>query len=354
MKKILKKIISPQFVNKIRDFINQVDFAIIPFFSSSRSLSSFYYCFFSRQFSREHQAVLKGRLAYKQSLNLISASSVLLRRNIHRLEKGLIMQPRRSLFATAYIDETVNCYLKCSKEPQFCKDELKWATDVLTEYFAVITPNGKISELKSLFEEHNKHDQREYLFIPYEQNTRSGVVINDTQLEQLFLQRRSVRWYENKHVELELIERAVTLASLAPSACNRQPFEFFLLRGDDAVNIANLAMGTAGFSENIPALFVVIGDLAAYPAERDKHVIYIDASLAAMQLMLALETLGLSSCPINWPDIEFREKLIAKKLKLKLNQRPVMLMSMGYAAQSCKIPYSQKKNAKQLIKEVKL
>jgi len=30
--------------------------------------------------------------------------------------------------------------------------------------------------------------------------------------------------------------------------------------------------------------------------------------LAAMQLMLAFETLGLSTCSINWPDIEIAEK----------------------------------------------
>jgi hypothetical protein len=57
-----------------------------------------------------------------------------------------------------------------------------------------------------------------------------------------------------------------------------------------ASEVAATAMGTAGFSNNIPALIAVVGDLSAYPAERDRHVIYIDGGLATMQLMLAFET----------------------------------------------------------------
>ena len=353
MKQVLKQIIPSSFIQKIRKILNNIDVAIIPFFASSKVLSSFYYCLFSRQFGREHQAVLKGRIAYHKSLGIISESSVLLRRNTHRLEKGLIMQPRRDIFALAYIEETVECYVKCVKQSSFCNDELKWATDVLTEYFNVVTPTEKISDLKKWFEQ-TKVNSLDTTFIPYEQNTRRLSEITDAQLETLFMQRRSVRWYRQDAIDSKLLERAVNMASLAPSACNRQPFEFLYLEGSDAVKIARLAMGTTGFADNIPGLFVVVGNLAAYPAERDKHVIYIDASLAAMQLMLSLETLGLSSCPINWPDIEFREKLIVKKLNLMINERPIMLIATGYAAQESKIPYSQKKSANQLLKEVKL
>ena len=354
MKRQLKKIINPRYVQKFRLLLESVDNSIIPFFARSRFLSSVYYCLFNQQFSREHQAVLKGRIAYQRSLTIIKKSSVLLRRNTHRLEKGLIMQPPRDLFATAYIAETVQCYIKCTQQSSICSQELKWATDVLTEYFSVIKPNKDISVLQKEFEQISLQSTNQTRFIPYQQSTRTPLLISDSQLEQLFIYRRSVRWYAKKTVNKALVNRAVSLASLAPSACNRQPFEFYYLQGDDAVTIAKYAMGTSGFADNVPALFVVVGDLAAYPAERDKHVIYIDAALASMQLMLSLETLGLSSCPINWPDIEFREQLIAKQLKLAVWQRPIMLISTGYAAEECKIAYSQKKNAKQLLKEVKL
>ena len=111
-------------------------------------------------------------------------------------------------------------------------------------------------------------------------------------------------------------------------------------------------MGTAGFSHNFQSLIVVVGDLNCYPYERDRHVIYINGSIAAMQLILSLETLGLSSCVINWPDIEQYEKRMSARLGLELDQRPIMVIALGYADPQGMIPFSQKKTAKQLIKEV--
>lgn len=363
MKALLKKIISQNLAHKIRRFLDRLDRQIIPFFASHQVLSSFYYSFFSRKFSREHQAILKGRIAYNQSLLRIENTSVLLRRNTHRLEKGLIMRPRRDTFASAYIEETVDCYVRCVNAKTLCASELKWAADVLTAYFSAVINSANIITLRTKFEESQAKVNRENSgystllnnkFVPYPESSRDVTSITPEQLKGLFIQRRSVRWYKQSFIDISLIKQAISMAALAPSACNRQPFEFFYFTGKDATNIAKLAMGTAGFAENIPALFVVVGDLGAYPEERDKHVIYIDASLAAMQLMLALETLGLSSCPINWPDIEFREIIMTKKLKLGLHQRPIMLMSVGYADNDGMIPYSQKKNVKQLLKEVKL
>ena len=62
-----------------------------------------------------------------------------------------------------------------------------------------------------------------------------------------------------------------------------------------------------------------------------------------MAFMYALETLGLSSVAINWPDFGLLENKMKKKLKLKPYERPVLLMGVGYAKKSGRIPYSKKK-----------
>lgn len=111
-------------------------------------------------------------------------------------------------------------------------------------------------------------------------------------------------------------------------------------------------MGTTGYADNIPLLIAVVGDLSAYFDERDRHVIYIDSSLSAMSFTLALETLGLSSCIINWPDIEIKEKKIQSILKLDNYQRVTMLISVGYADPEGMIPFSCKKDVKDAIKVI--
>ena len=91
----------------IRDLADRLDRLLLPLTSRSGLVASAHYLFLSRQFRREHRAVLAGRLAYERGLKVSLRSSPLLRRNVHRLEKGLVMQPRQAVFAEDYIEETV-------------------------------------------------------------------------------------------------------------------------------------------------------------------------------------------------------------------------------------------------------
>lgn len=322
--------------------------------SKNRFLSDLYFVL-TKRFTTEHNAVLRGRVAYYRSLKDINSSCALLRRNTHRLEKGLIMRPRRSVFAESFIRETVECYKNAVASPRLAESEKKWATDVLNEYFGVVGPNDAVDLARAVFDKVkiqtvNRRDEESLFpdtdagFTPYSYNQLPMSKVSVEDLENLLVRRRSVRWYKNESVPVELVQKAANLASLAPSACNRQPYRF-LFCGDKkrTVDIANCAGGTSGFSENLPAIIVVIGDLSAYALERDRHLIYIDASLAAMQMMLALETLGLQSCPINWPEVDSSENKIRQIVNLKDFERVVMLLAVGYADGEGGIPYSQKK-----------
>ncbi|TIP68896.1 MAG: nitroreductase-like protein, partial [Mesorhizobium sp.] len=86
-----------------------------------------------------------------------------------------------------------------------------------------------------------------------------------------------------------------------------------------------------------------------YVHERDRHLVYIDSSLASAQLMLAFQTLGLSTCAINWPDVDEREKALQAAVGLKTHERVIMFIAVGYADRDGQIPYSQKKGADLLL-----
>jgi nitroreductase len=101
-------------------------------------------------------------------------------------------------------------------------------------------------------------------------------------------------------------------------------------------------MGAREFYERFPCLIVLLGLMRAFTGEQDRHLVYIDASLAAMAFQFALEVQGISSCCINWPDVPEREEMLAKVLNLELDERPIMLMSAGYADPEGLVPYSQK------------
>ena len=337
----------------VKKVIGYLDFGIAKLCVKNGFLASLYYTFFNWSFYREHSSVLEGRLAYWDSFRKKGYSSFYLRRNTHRIEKGLVMTPRKPVFAESYIVETVKCYKKGVKEGHIEKNQKKWVRDVLKEYFKVVSETPTIKKARNEFEELLDKKKKNGMWRPYPHHELPELSFGFNELKTLFQRRRSVRWYEQRKVPESKLQKAINAASYAPSACNRQPFEYYVTNNPDkATEVAKCAGGTKGFAENLPCVIAVVGNLNAYPNEPDRHLIYIDASLANMQLMLALETLGLSTCPINWRDVAKNERMISKLLGLKKYQRTIMLMAVGYAETTEGIPFSQKKESEILMKKV--
>lgn len=351
VKQKIKTVIPESGIIKFKQLLSLFTELSLYVFASSKLTSVLYYTVISRAFWRENYGVMYGKLKYYKNLKQAKNSDYLIRRNIHRLEKGLIMKPRRDIFARDYIEETVNSYeiaVQGTKEKSLINSELQWAHDVLKEYFTVVASDPKIDKAREKFlalESIRSNGN----YIPYKRDLNNSLRISYEQFLQLCWQRRSVRWYQQKPVPRELIDKAITAAALSPSACNRQPFEFRVFDQPELVQkVASIPMGTKGFHDNFPAIIAVVGQLSAYFSERDRHIIYIDGALASMSLMYSLETLGLSSCSINWPDIEPLEKKMESLLNLEPDERVIMLISLGYPDPQGMVPYSHKKSLNQI------
>jgi nitroreductase len=328
-------------------FKRSLNLFFIRFFAWSGMLSSFYYLLFSRAFDREHKAVLKGILAQAKTIRSGVGYNYKLIHNIHALEKGLSMKPRRDTFALEYIGETVSMYKLLIRDIDSCLlngSQMKWVEDVLDTYFSVTSTHEIIEQARLKFYQLRIGDRQSATSKPREHDEILKSNFTYDQFYALTKQRRSVRWYNDHKVDPEIIDKAILAASQSPSACNRQPFEFRIFTEPEILKkLVNLPSGTKGFAENIRHLAVVVGSFSAYNHERDRHAIYIDGALAAMSFMFALETLGVSSCGLNWPDIPEREKAAARILDLEPHERPILFIAFGYADPVGMIPFSEKK-----------
>lgn len=355
MRQLIKNILPSSSIRKIKHFIRSFHQTSIPFFSKSPFLAKCYFSLFNNTYQREQFAILQGMSSYNQRVKLAKrASNPLLRRNIHRLEKGLIMRPIKPVFALDYIGDTQGAYLTSLASEQHDLEELSWAGAVLNRYYQTVdlTQSDLLLSLSVAFFKESKAFNAN--FTPYKNKDLVKGKLSYDQLENFIQTRRSTRWFKQQSVCHEKIKKAVSIASQAPSACNRQPYEFFVVDQQPLLSkVSQLAIGGGGFASNIPCIIAVIGDYSCYEHERDRHVIYIDASLAAMQFMQALPTLGLASCPMNWPELSVVDSKISRLLKLPPYKKTIMLIAIGEPEEDGGIPYSQKKTAEQLIHFVK-
>ena len=300
-----------------------------------RRLSSLYFAIAARDFDREHFATLAGIRSYSQALAGDSGNSALLRRNIHRLEKGLLMRPMRPVFGLDYIADTVAMYarrLAAGASVANGDRELQWASEVLERYFDTIDSHPISDCARETF-----RSSPEPLraasgpLSPYARDLSRGPPVSYDALHQLAIQRRSVRWYLDKKVPHGILEKALAIAAESPSACNRQPFQFrFFDEPEMLRKVVSLPMGTSGFGPHLPSVAVIVGQQRHFFDPRDRHLIYIDGALAAMSFALAMETLGLATCLINWPDVAHLEKAMQELIGLAEDERVVMLIGYGY------------------------
>lgn len=303
----------------------------------------------SGYFHRKH---VSSSLAYKNDIlfagllkNKKDKSNFFnLRRNIHRIEKGLSYNKIKPVFAEGYIYETVEIASDLKNNGGIDLATYEWTYSVLNRYFELVDiTNPIISKSRNIFLTLPKEEHKTYSYFPYKFMERTTSNLEYEELLKFSLQRRSVRFFKPLKVKEEDLNRAFEIAKLAPSACNRQSFRFLYFDDHELVNkISKVPGGVSGYE--LHNIIVVVGDYSGYFNERDVNAPVIDASLATMAFMYGCESVGLSTVCINWPNVESKDKKIREYIKLEDYEFVVMMIGLGYGEEDGKIPYSKKRD----------
>jgi len=200
--KKIKAIIQKILGNKlIRLTLKNINLFVLGIASSNRVFSIIYHILAFHTFSREQHALLRARYKYYRNLNKSNKSRVELRRNIHRLEKGLLMMPQKETFALNYIEETVESYYSYAKQYKNDPDtvdigELNWAHDVLSTYFNIVKKDKKITRINEKFDSigysPNQLEKEKENMLPYYRDINERSPVDFDSFLKLTLRRRSV------------------------------------------------------------------------------------------------------------------------------------------------------------------
>lgn len=104
-----------------------------------------------------------------------------------------------------------------------------------------------------------------------------------------FLTRRSIRKYQDRKVEKEVIEQLMKTAVVSPSGRNGRPYEFVVVDDKEIIKkLAHSKESGAQFAENAPLMIVTL--YHEYSTGED------DACIASTIIQLKAHELGLGSC----------------------------------------------------------
>lgn len=156
-------------------------------------------------------------------------------------------------------------------------------------------------------------------------------------------QRRSIRSYQDKEVPKELLELLLKAAMAAPTAANRQPWEFIVVTEKEKLQElkSNLFFGPY----NAPAAIVVCGNMKLAFASKDQELWVQDCSAATENILIAAAGLGLGTVWIGLYPLPSKYKPICKVLNIPEHVIPLGVVYVGYPAEhkEARTQYNEKR-----------
>lgn len=183
------------------------------------------------------------------------------------------------------------------------------------------------------------------------------------------LKRRSIRYFSDKPVSIEVIKNLLTVANTAPSGANKQPWTFCAVQNPDlkkqirdaaekeeyesyhgrmpAAWLNDLAPlqtdWKKSFIETAPWLIVVFRKSYEVDDEGKKinnYYVLESTGIATGFLIAAIHNAGLVTVTHTPSPMNFLSELLNRPE----NEKPFLLLPVGYAADNCLVPLLKKKS----------
>ena len=145
---------------------------------------------------------------------------------------------------------------------------------------------------------------------------------------ELIRKRYSVRAYNADCVEEEKLQEVLEAARLAPTAANRQPFQFIVIHTKGKETELKRIYEPDWFTQPPLVICVCATPAQAWSRIDKKNYAEVDATIAMDHLILAAADLGLGTCWI----AAFNPTAAREVLALPDNVEPIAFTPLGYPA----------------------
>lgn len=162
----------------------------------------------------------------------------------------------------------------------------------------------------------------------------------------LVASRYSCRAYTPAPVSREMILAILDTARLAPSACNKQPWQFVIADTQETRELVTAAYPRE-WIKDVQTFIIACGDhsQAWHRADGKDHT-DIDVAIAVEHICLAASALGLGTCWI----CNFDAKALASSFSVPDNLEPVAIIPVGYPNPGVAAPAKNRKPIDEIIK----
>ena len=268
-------------------------------------------------------------------------------RESHTIEKGMSMRNPREGFGQQNVINLIGrlkgyCKLYILQDSTF----LDYPLSIIKTYIEYTQDRGiKIPEINKSFADLLVLANRKSV------NSKAGVMSVtkedilakcNSDFESLLYSRHSIRYFSEKPINIDVLNKALELAQHTPSACNRQGWLTHIYLAQKSINLIKWQGGCRGFEDEIKCSILVTANLKAF-LSYEIHQAYVDGGLYAMNLINALHSLGLGTIPLSCGfDYKHLEKLSG--FDIPDYEVPIVIIGVGNLLEEFNVAVSERKS----------
>lgn len=145
-------------------------------------------------------------------------------------------------------------------------------------------------------------------------------------MKEIMYGRRSTRKYTEESVSNEDIDLLLHYGMSGPTACNRKPWKFYVVRNSEVLN--KLRKVSLFSNMNAPCAIIVCGDEHKAVIKNLSSFWIQDCSAAIENILLGAESIGLGTC---WIGVYPQERVVARMRKiLQIEDEKIIPLGMIY------------------------
>lgn len=285
----------------------------------------------------------------KTPYNSKTKSSSMILKEFHRIEKGLALHAPRPGFGKDVVDNLVQ--LTEAHINKYGADKIcQYSIDAIAEYVKFNADHGIYYDASFSPLVADLISEKINSGVTLEAGTFNTTASSLSQKEffnfkKFFSSRHSVRNFTGRTIGRETLIEAVAIAKKTPSVCNRQSFKVYFIETEQNKAIAlSLQNGNRGFGDKASHIAVITSNLASFEGAHERNQAYFDSALFSMSIVLALHSLDVGTCFLNWSTTFSSDRKLHSLLNIPKDEIIGTLIAIGEPSDDLRIPVSPRRD----------
>lgn len=267
----------------------------------------------------------------------------------HALEKGLSLDQPKKEFGEDKAEALIGILPKLNAKSY----EYNVSMSILKEYLETRAyHNEKIATIEEAFVKLSK--KKPYVSLPAGVGTtKLSDIMKKANIDfsSFIKTRHDIRKTSDEAISEKEILKAIEMASLAPSACNRQPWKiYYSLDEKQNQKLGEIVSGNKAFKRDMKYYAAIVLDYKYFANRSDEfRQIYLNAGIILSYFTLALHSLGIGSCIMQFTGlVEDADRKSRTILKLRDSEQVMVVIGFGKYQKTVKYSKAARRSAEEI------